>query len=163
MALCGTGTRCLRFSVAVRRTRLDILVLLTLALARESPTCIFHQGIHNPSHARSKYHTQLAKLSCDQETFSVDLTAEVYFCIFFNIHTTTSLLFEVNYLIINWYTTLFRVPRYLPLQLLLLWLICVWSVPYLAKRSNRPTGRRRYCCPAPAQSRITFLLLPFSL
>ena len=31
-----------------RRTRLNVLVLLTLALAGESPTCILHEGIHTP-------------------------------------------------------------------------------------------------------------------
>ena len=64
------------------RTRLNVLVLLTLALAGESPTCILHEGIHTPYHARSKYHKQLAKLSFDRKTFLVDLTAEV--CFFFN-------------------------------------------------------------------------------
>ena len=36
--------------VFVRRTRLNVLrvVLLTLALAGESPTCIIHEGIHTP-------------------------------------------------------------------------------------------------------------------
>ena len=41
------------YTVSVRRTKLNVLVLLTLALAGESPTCILHEGIH----------TQLAKLS----------------------------------------------------------------------------------------------------
>ena len=52
-------------TVSVRRTRLNVLVLLTLALAGESPTCILHEGIHE----RLKYHTQLAKLSFDQNHF----------------------------------------------------------------------------------------------
>ena len=59
------------YTVSVRRTRLNVLVLLTLALAGESPTCTLHEGIHIPYHARSKYHTQLAKLSFDlKKTFS---------------------------------------------------------------------------------------------
>ena len=33
--------------VSVRRTRLNVLVLLTLALAEESPTCLLREGIHN--------------------------------------------------------------------------------------------------------------------
>ena len=36
------------YTVSVRRTRLNVLVLLTLALAVESPTCILHEGIHTP-------------------------------------------------------------------------------------------------------------------
>ena len=36
------------YTVSVRRTRLNILVLLTLALAGESPTCILHEGMHTP-------------------------------------------------------------------------------------------------------------------
>ena len=36
------------YTVSVRRTRLSVLVILTLALARESPTCILHEGIHTP-------------------------------------------------------------------------------------------------------------------
>ena len=34
------------YTVSVRRTRLNVLVLLTLAIAGESPTCILHEGIH---------------------------------------------------------------------------------------------------------------------
>ena len=34
------------YTVFVRRTRLNVLVLLILALAGESPTCILHEGIH---------------------------------------------------------------------------------------------------------------------
>ena len=34
------------YTVSVRRIRLDVLILLTLALAGESPTCILHEGIH---------------------------------------------------------------------------------------------------------------------
>ena len=30
------------------QTKVDVLVLLTLALAGESPTCILHEGIHTP-------------------------------------------------------------------------------------------------------------------
>ena len=59
--------------VSVRRTRLNVLVLLTLALAGESPTCILYE-IHTPQHKRSKYHTQLAKLSFDQKSSLVGLT-----------------------------------------------------------------------------------------
>ena len=68
------------YTVSVRRTRLNVLVLLTLALAGESSTCTLHEGIHIPQHTRSKYHThtQLAKLSFDQKNFLVDLTAELY-------------------------------------------------------------------------------------
>ena len=40
--------------------------------------CILHEDIHTPKHLRSKYHTQLAKLSFDQKHLLVDLTAEVY-------------------------------------------------------------------------------------
>ena len=48
------------YTVSVRRTRLDVLVLWTLALAGESPACTLHEGIHPPvtraieaSHTRS--------------------------------------------------------------------------------------------------------------
>ena len=34
------------YTVSERRTRLNVLVLLTLVLAGESPTCILHKGIH---------------------------------------------------------------------------------------------------------------------
>ena len=34
------------YTVSVRRTRLNILVQLILALAGESPPCILHEGIH---------------------------------------------------------------------------------------------------------------------
>ena len=58
------------YTVSVRGTRLNVVVLLTLELARESPTCILHEGIYTPYHARSKYHTQLAKMSLDcKKTF----------------------------------------------------------------------------------------------
>ena len=36
------------YVVSVRRTRLNVLVLLTLALAGESPTCVLHEGMHTP-------------------------------------------------------------------------------------------------------------------
>ena len=36
------------YAVSVRRTRLNVLVLLTPALAWESPTCILHEGMHTP-------------------------------------------------------------------------------------------------------------------
>ena len=39
------------YTVSVRRTRLNLLILLilsTLALAGESLTCILHEGIHTP-------------------------------------------------------------------------------------------------------------------
>ena len=35
-------------TVSVRRTRLNVVVLLTLALKGESPTCILHEGISTP-------------------------------------------------------------------------------------------------------------------
>ena len=57
------------YTVSVRRTRLDVLVFLTLALAGGSPTYILYEGMHTPQHARSKYHTQLAKLSFDLNQF----------------------------------------------------------------------------------------------
>ena len=34
------------YTVSVRRTRLNVLVLLALAIAGESPTCILHEGMH---------------------------------------------------------------------------------------------------------------------
>ena len=34
------------YTVSVRRTRLNVLVLLTLAIAGESPTCILHEDTH---------------------------------------------------------------------------------------------------------------------
>ena len=43
----------------------SVLVLLTLAFAGESPTCILDEGIQTPYNARSKYHTELAKPSFD--------------------------------------------------------------------------------------------------
>ena len=36
------------YIVSVRRTRLNVLVLLILALVGESPTCILHEGTHTP-------------------------------------------------------------------------------------------------------------------
>ena len=51
------------YTVSARSTRLNVLVLLTPALARESPTSVLHEGIRTPYHARLKYHTQLAKLN----------------------------------------------------------------------------------------------------
>ena len=36
------------YTVSVRTTRLVVSVLLTLALAGETPTCILHEGIHTP-------------------------------------------------------------------------------------------------------------------
>ena len=52
--------------------RLDVLVLLTLVSAGESPTCIIHEGIHTPKQARLKYQTQLAKMSFDAISISAD-------------------------------------------------------------------------------------------
>ena len=71
-------------TVSGRRTRLNVLVLLTLALARESPTCILHEGVHTPQHAESRYHTQLAKLSFDDKKFCLisQLTNVYFFYIF---------------------------------------------------------------------------------
>ena len=51
------------YSFRVQNKVERLVVLLTLALAWESPTCILHEGINTPCHSRSKYHTQLAKLS----------------------------------------------------------------------------------------------------
>ena len=45
------------YKVSVRRTRLNVLVLLTLALAGESPTCcsVLHEGIvHTPRNTRDR-------------------------------------------------------------------------------------------------------------
>ena len=43
------------YTVSVRRTRLKALVLLTLALAGESPTCILHEDIvHTPRNTRDR-------------------------------------------------------------------------------------------------------------
>ena len=39
------------YTVSVRRVRLNVLVLLTLAIAGESPTCILHQGTHTVTRA----------------------------------------------------------------------------------------------------------------
>ena len=69
--------------VSVRRTRLNVFVLLTLLallLAGESPTCILHEDVHTPRNTRdpSITHTQLAKLSFDKKSFLVDLPAEAY-------------------------------------------------------------------------------------
>ena len=36
------------YTVSVRRTRMNDLVLSTLARTGESPTCIFHESIHTP-------------------------------------------------------------------------------------------------------------------
>ena len=57
------------YTVSVRRTRLSVFVLLTVALlAGESPTYIRHEkGIHISLHAQSKYRTQLAKLRFDKK------------------------------------------------------------------------------------------------
>ena len=64
------------YTVSVRRTRLSVFVLLTVALlAGESPTYIRHEkGIHISLHAQSKYRTQLAKLRFDKKKNLVDLT-----------------------------------------------------------------------------------------
>ena len=34
------------YTISVCRTRLDVLVLLTLVLSGEPPTCILHEGTH---------------------------------------------------------------------------------------------------------------------
>ena len=47
------------------QNKVDVLVLLTPALAGESPTCTLYMGIHIPQHARSKHQTQFAKLSSE--------------------------------------------------------------------------------------------------
>ena len=39
--------------VSVRKTRLDVAFLLTLALAGESPTCVLQEGIHPVTRGRS--------------------------------------------------------------------------------------------------------------
>ena len=39
------------YTVSVRKTRLNVLVLLSLAIAGESLTCIFHEGTHTVTHA----------------------------------------------------------------------------------------------------------------
>ena len=55
-------------------------MLLTLAFAGESPTCILHEGAHPVTRAsiiRSLQSLALIKKSC-----SVDLTAEVHFSFF---------------------------------------------------------------------------------
>ena len=55
-------------------------MLLTLAFAGESPTCIVHEGAHPVTRAsiiRSLQSLALIKKSC-----SVDLTAEVHFSFF---------------------------------------------------------------------------------
>ena len=57
------------YTVSVRRTRVNIIVLLTLALTGESPTCILHEGICTPSNTLSKYHRQLSTMSSDQLFF----------------------------------------------------------------------------------------------
>ena len=56
-----------RYTVSTCRARVNVLVLLTLTLAEESLTCTLHEGIHNPQHARSKYHRHVVKLSLDKE------------------------------------------------------------------------------------------------
>ena len=73
------------YTVSVCRTRLNVLVLSTLALAWESSNCILHEGTHTPEHLRSKYHTQLAKLSFDQKPFwSISQIKCIFFS--FSIH-----------------------------------------------------------------------------
>ena len=42
------------YTVSVRRTRLDALVLSTLAFAGESPTCILHEGVYTPCNTRDQ-------------------------------------------------------------------------------------------------------------
>ena len=70
------------YTVSVPRTRFNVLVLLTLAVAGESPTCILHEGTHPVSRAIEESNAPLAKLSFDQKNILVDLTAEVYFSFF---------------------------------------------------------------------------------
>ena len=58
------------YTVSVRRIRLDVLVLLTLALVGESPTCILHEGIHTcNTRDRSITRSLQRKLSFDQNFF----------------------------------------------------------------------------------------------
>ena len=78
--------RCLVLSPSMRvkqlrKARWNVLVLLALGSAEESPTCILHEGTHTPQHAQSKNHTQLATLSFDQKSVLLILTAKVYFFI----------------------------------------------------------------------------------
>ena len=50
------------------RTRLNVLVQLTLESARESGyRPVSFTRVHHPVTSRSKYHTQLAKLSFDKK------------------------------------------------------------------------------------------------
>ena len=42
-------------TVSVRRTKLNVLVLLTLVLTGDSPTCILHEGIdYTPRNTRDR-------------------------------------------------------------------------------------------------------------
>ena len=45
------------YTVSVRGTILSVLVLLTLALAGESPTCILHEGTPRNTRDRSTTHS----------------------------------------------------------------------------------------------------------
>ena len=62
-------------TASVRRTRLHVLVLLTLALAGESPTCILHDLV---TCAIGVSHAVCKKLNFDTKNFLVDLTADAH-------------------------------------------------------------------------------------
>ena len=66
---------------------MSYIVLLALALAGESPSCILHEGIHTPRNTRDRSITR-------SNPFLVDLTAEVFFLNFFNITPSADVLFD---------------------------------------------------------------------
>ena len=72
-------------TVSVRRTRFNVLVLLTLPLTGESPTCTLHEGV---SRAIEVSHAA-CKADFFQESFLVGLTAE--WSVFYNILMNTKL------------------------------------------------------------------------
>ena len=59
------------YTVSVHGTRLNALVLVTVVLAAESPTCILSRGYTHPvTGAIEVSHAALAKLSFDQKFLS---------------------------------------------------------------------------------------------
>ena len=66
-------------TVSVRTTKLNVLVLLTLAKAGESPTCILHERTHPVIYAIEVSHAACKAEFFIIKTFLVDLTADVYF------------------------------------------------------------------------------------
>ena len=71
------------YTVSVRGTVLNVLVLLTLASAGESLTCILHEGTHTPRNTRDQsiFSSFLNIVSCCVVLYCIVLYCIVLYCI----------------------------------------------------------------------------------